>query len=182
VTLRRDARWAPPVVERTLGGVRLRGAAASELMGLRRAVLRAGRDQPPAGIAEDEDAATVHLAALAEDATEDAAVVGALTLVAQPCPDDPGADAVRLALMAVAPAHQRRGVGSALVQAAQDLAYGRLDLIWATARDSALGFYARHGFRVTSPGFVGAMGLPHHRMLWRAHPGRPYPDGRGSRP
>ena len=176
--LRRDGRWAPAVVGRTLGGVRLREAAAAELMGLRRAVLRAGRDQPPAGIAEDDDPATVHLAALAEDAT----VVGALTLVAQPYPDDPGADSVRLALMAVAPAHQRRGVGSALVEAAQDLASGRLDLIWVTARDSALSFYARHGFRVTSPGFVGAMGLPHHRMVWRPHPGRPRPDAPASHP
>ncbi|MGZ4664323.1 MAG: GNAT family N-acetyltransferase [Frankiaceae bacterium] len=176
--LRRDGRWAPAVVGRTLGGVRLREAAAAELMGLRRAVLRAGRDQPPAGIAEDDDPATVHLAILAEDAT----VVGALTLVAQPYPDDPDADSVRLALMAVAPAHQRRGVGSTLVEAAQDLVSGRLDLIWVTARDSALGFYARHGFQVTSPGFVGAMGLPHHRMVWQPHPSRPRPDAPASDP
>lgn len=178
MTLRRDARWAPAVVDRTLGVVRLREADAAELMRLRRAVLRAGRDRPPAGIAEDDDAATVHLAALAQDAT----IIGALTLVVQPCPDDPGADAVRLALMAVSLGHQRQGVGSALVEAAQDLACGRLDLVWATARDSALGFYARHGFRVTSPGFVGAMGLPHHRMLWRPQPGRPHPAARGRRP
>lgn len=146
----------------------MREAAAAELLDLRRSVLRAGRDQPPAGIAEDDDPSTVHLAA-----QDHGAIIAALTLVAQPCPDDPNADAVRLALMAVAPDHQRRGVGSALVEAAQDLACGRLDLIWATARDSALGFYARHGFRVTSPGFVGAMGLPHHRMLWRAGRDRP---------
>lgn len=178
MTLRRDVRWAPADVDRTLGGVRLRTAAAAELIGLRRAVLRAGRDQPPAGIAEDDDPATVHLAALAEDAS----VIGALTLVAQPCPDDPDANSVRLALMAVAPAHQRRGVGSALVEAAQELVSGRLDLIWATARDSALGFYARHGFRVTSPGFVGAMGLPHHRMVWRPKLAGPVPKTPASRP
>jgi GNAT superfamily N-acetyltransferase len=178
VTLRRDVRWAPAVVNRTLDGVGLREVAAAELIGLRRAVLRAGREQPPAGIAEDDDPATVHLAVLAEDAT----IIGALTLVAQPCPDEPDADSVRLALMAVATVHQRRGVGSTLVEAAQDLACGRLDLIWATARDSALGFYARHGFRVTSPGFVGAMGLPHHRMVWRPDPVGRCPDAPGSQP
>ena len=163
MTVRRDLRWAPPVADRPLRGARLREAAAAELIELRRAVLRAGRDRPPAGIAEDDDPATVHLAVLDEEGK----IVGALTLAAQPCPDDPDAAAVRLALMAVAATHQRQGVGSALVEAAQGLASGRLDLIWATARDSALGFYERRGFRITSTGFIGAMGLPHHRMVWR---------------
>ena len=37
--------------------------------------------------------------------------------------------------------------------------------VWANARDTALGFYARHGFEVLEPGHVDATtGLPHHHI------------------
>ena len=41
-------------------------------------------------------------------------------------------------------------------------------LVWARARDTALAFYVRHGFRVTGDGFVDeATQLPHHVVVRR---------------
>jgi predicted GNAT family N-acyltransferase len=39
-------------------------------------------------------------------------------------------------------------------------------LVWARARDAALGFYARHGFTTVGPGYVDlTTGLPHHDVI-----------------
>ena len=38
--------------------------------------------------------------------------------------------------------------------------------VWASARDSALGFYERLGFRLAGPGYVDeTTGLDHHEIL-----------------
>ncbi len=38
--------------------------------------------------------------------------------------------------------------------------------MWANARDTALGFYAAHGFEVVGDGFVTTdTRLPHHRVV-----------------
>jgi hypothetical protein len=42
--------------------------------------------------------------------------------------------------------------------------------VWARARDTALGFYRRHGFEVVEPGFVDeATALPHHVIVLRTN-------------
>jgi predicted GNAT family N-acyltransferase len=41
-------------------------------------------------------------------------------------------------------------------------------VVWARARDSALGFYVRHGFEVVEPGFMDeTTGRPHHVIVLR---------------
>jgi ribosomal protein S18 acetylase RimI-like enzyme len=70
--------------------------------------------------------------------------------------------------MAVDPALQRQGIGSALMAEA----FRRLEardavLLWAVARDSAVAFYERFGFRaVDQSTFVPAStGRPHRLIL-----------------
>jgi predicted GNAT family N-acyltransferase len=68
--------------------------------------------------------------------------------------------------MATAERQRGRGVGAAVLRAAIDTVHeqgGRL--LWCNARESAVGFYARNGFRPQGEGFV-EHGIPHLRM-WR---------------
>jgi GNAT superfamily N-acetyltransferase len=62
---------------------------------------------------------------------------------------------------------QGQGVGALLVEAGCARASaGGAHLVWANARDAALGFYLRHGFVVDSEGFIEAVTeLPHHVIV-----------------
>lgn len=111
---------------------------------------------------EDDDPRTWHLGALDSDL-----VVGVVSLRPEPTPQRPGTTAIRFYAMAVRDAWQRRGVGSVLLRAA--LARCRQDgarVVWANARDSALGFYQRLGLTVVGDGFTHPeIGIPHHVVL-----------------
>ena len=49
------------------------------------------------------------------------------------------------------------------------LAADGVELVWANARDTALGFYVGLGFDVVGEGFVDpATAVPHHRIVRRA--------------
>ena len=77
--------------------------------------------------------------------------------------------AVQLRGMATAAHLQGSGLGGVLLEAgcARHAADGRA-LVWARARDSALAFYLRHGFRVEGDGFVDEhTQLPHHLIVRR---------------
>jgi predicted GNAT family N-acyltransferase len=116
---------------------------------LRRAVLR-----PHLTLADvlpgDELPAAVHIAALSGDA-----VVGTCYIYPEPCPWRPGAPAWRLRQMATASDRQGTGVGSAVLAGAEayvaDHGGGEL---WLHARQTAVGFYARHGYVVHGEPFV----------------------------
>ena len=88
---------------------------------------------------------------------------GTLVAVATFVPTDEG---VQLRGMAVEPAVRGRGVGRLLVEAALErLRDAGVERLWCNARDDAVPFYERLGFRVTGDGFVHAeSGIPHHRM------------------
>ena len=66
------------------------------------------------------------------------------------------ATGVQLRAMATAPDVRGQGAGDALLDAgiARARAAEPNAVVWARARDSALGFYRRHGFEVVEPGFV----------------------------
>jgi GNAT superfamily N-acetyltransferase len=87
-------------------------------------------------------------------------LVGALVLT----PED-GAT-VRMRLVAVAPEYQGQGVGSALIACAEDVAR-RLDYrrVVARARETAVPFYRKHGYRIEDEPFT-QVGLP-HRVVWK---------------
>lgn len=70
--------------------------------------------------------------------------------------------------MAVDDALWARGLGSRLLhEGLVRLAEREGVLVWARARDTALGFYQRHGFVVVGTGYVDeSTGLDHHD-IWR---------------
>ena len=97
----------------------------------------------------------------------DNAIVAVASFAPMATPHRPGTRAWQLRGMAVEPTRQRHGYGVALL----DAAIGRLraagaDVLWANARDSALGFYVRYGMHVVGDGFVAAPGLPHHVVVF----------------
>ena len=79
------------------------------------------------------------------------------------------APAVQLRGMATTWQLQSSGVGGDLLEAGcANMANDGVPLIWARARDAALGFYLRHGFHVEGDGFIDeATQLPHHVVVRR---------------
>jgi GNAT superfamily N-acetyltransferase len=156
----RPAPWWVPVGPSDIPMGRLVEVDPDRLVPLRRSVLRDGRRDLPASYASDGEPSTLHLAVVDPDDS----VVGGVTVVVDPLP---GAATLRLALMAVAPALQGRGVGRALVASVQSRAAGAGLAVWAAARVSALPFYGRLGFHPRGDIVIGSMDLPHRRVLWR---------------
>ncbi|SDJ10858.1 Predicted N-acetyltransferase YhbS [Frankineae bacterium MT45] len=156
-------RWWGEQIRRRQGHLDVTETDVETIEPLRRAVLRDGRADLDARTPEDDRPSTLHLVATL---LPDRQIAGCLTLIEQPFIDDSRRVNLRLVLMAVDPQVQHGGVGTLLVGAAQTVAAGAGCGIWANARDSALGFYARLGFVVSGDGFIGAMNLPHHRIYW----------------
>jgi thiamine transport system ATP-binding protein len=142
------------------GGPRVVELAPTATHGLRRAVLREGRADAAVTFDGDDDAGTLHLGVALPDGT----LVAVSSWMWRPCPHEPGPRDRQLRGMAVDGSRQGGGFGADLLAAG--VARARHDgagAVWANARDSALGFYLRHGFEVVGDGFVDvATGLPHH--------------------
>jgi predicted GNAT family N-acyltransferase len=131
---------------------------------LRRRVLRDGTASDIVTFDGDELDTTFHLGAW-----EGGRLVGISSWVLRAYPDRPAAVAFQLRGMATEPLLQGVGVGGALLATglARCLERGAT-LVWARARDSALDFYARHGFEPVGLGYVDlTTGLPHHDVLRR---------------
>jgi GNAT superfamily N-acetyltransferase len=94
-------------------------------------------------------------------------LVGVATFASRPYPDRPGVAAVQLRGMAVETAQHGRGIGQLLLTAAMDrLRAQGTELLWAKARDQALGFYERLGMHVEGDGYITAdTRLPHHTVV-----------------
>lgn len=140
---------------------------AADSRELRRRALRPqlGPDEPLPG---DDLLDGVHVGAVDEDAT----VIGTCFVYPEPCDWRPdGAGAWRLRQMATAPERQRHGVGSSVLAAAVTYLERRdVPLLWCHARESAVPFYARHGFAGYGEVFVEypAPGTPvPHLRMWR---------------
>ena len=131
---------------------------------LRRRILRAGTPSTDVTYRQDDLPGTFHLGA-----TLDGVLVGVSSWAVEEWPDEPGTPALRLRGMAVEAELQGTGAGAVLV--ADGLARaeaGGARLVWATARDSVLGFYERCGFEVVGEGFVdGPTARPHHTVVRR---------------
>jgi thiamine transport system ATP-binding protein len=129
---------------------------------LRRAVLREGRADASVVFDGDDEPGTLHLGL--QDTS--GALVGVSTWLWRPCPVDPGGRDRQLRGMAVDTTRQGSGFGAVLLGAGVDRAIADgATTVWANARDTALGFYAGHGFEVLEPGHLDATtGLPHHHI------------------
>lgn len=115
---------------------------ASTLYDLRRRVLRAGRLDAVVANPADEDPLARHFAGYLG-----ARLVVSASFFAEDRPDAPGARQLRY--MATDVDVQGRGLGAAVLAGAEEvLAREGVRTLWANARDSALGFYRRCGWRV----------------------------------
>ena len=144
----------------------MRELAADETHALRRAVSADGRTDLPSMHYELDDAPdSWHLGAIDSAGT----VVAISSFYHEVCPlrpDVPGA--VLLQFMAVDPAHQRQGIGSAVLEEAmRRLCTSGATILWASARDNAVPFYQRFGFTVVEESASTPMetGRTHHLIL-----------------
>ena len=140
----------------------VRRATFAEILGLRHAELRPGLPIEAAHFDGDAEPSTVHLGAF----DDDGAIVCCTTLMRRPYD---GADAVQLRGMATRRDRARSGIGTRIVGFAETVVRETFgcDVLWCNARTSAIGFYARVGWKVTSAEFdVPGVG-PHVRMVRR---------------
>ena len=123
---------------------------AQRLAAIRRTVFIDEQGVPEELEWDEFDEASVHFLAI----TDDGAAIGCARLL----PDG------HLGRMAVLPAWRRRGVGSALLQAALARARQKgLRQVGLHAQVQAIPFYARFGFQAHGPEFDEA-GIPHRGM------------------
>jgi predicted GNAT family N-acyltransferase len=120
----------------------------------------------------DGQPGVLHIAARSDDAT----VVGACVLIPRPRPGHPDEPAAwQLRGMATAEGLRGHGIGSAVVdEAVRQVGERGARLLWCDARQSAVAFYARHGFVGEGEIFQHAeTGIPHLRMVRElfGHPG-----------
>lgn len=123
------------------------------VVALRAAVLRQplGLQYSAADLAAEKD--QWHLAGFIGDAP-------VATIILQPLAEGTG----KLRQMAVSVAGQRKRLGSRLLEAVEALAYShRITHLVLHARESALGFYLKAGYRQVGARFT-EVGLPHWRM------------------
>lgn len=130
---------------------------------LRLAVLRAGMVNQSVNFDGDDEPTTVHFGAFS-DAGENIGVSTWMRRSYQPAPQLKG---LQLRGMATAANMQGRGIGGLLLGAGLQFGLKNdFDLIWANARDAALAFYNRHGYRTVGEGFIeNVTQLPHHLVV-----------------
>jgi GNAT superfamily N-acetyltransferase len=126
--------------------------------GLRREVL--GWVVPTTCI-DNDDAA--HLALMRGDA-----VVAVVSHTKWPCPDELGKPARYFWGMAVDASYRRQGAGRRLVSAVADQAHAAAEsVMWADARESAVGFYVACGARVLGAPYLDEVtGLVDRRVVF----------------
>jgi hypothetical protein len=133
---------------------------------LRRAILRNGDPGAPVVYPEDDWPGTVHLGVV-DDAGELIATSSWVLKAVDGLPSFAAGRGVQLRGMATVLGRQRSGVGGLLFEeGVARAAAGGAGVVWARARDTAIGFYERHGCRVVGDGYIDATsGLPHHTVV-----------------
>ncbi len=154
---------ASPEVANPTGAMGVVEISAADTHELRRAVLRDGDPKQIVNFAEDDIDGTIHLGVRDTDGE----LVAISTWIPRALDGVPARAPVQLRGMATAPALQGTGVGGLLLQASiRRFTDSGVDLLWARARDTALGFYVRHGFSPIGDGFVDEQTrLPHHVVI-----------------
>ena len=139
----------------------VRRADVTEILPLRRAVLRPGF--PVEASDYPQDPGSVHIGAW-----DDGRLVGCATVFPDPWAGPPAVpDAWRLRGMAVEPDRQGTGIGArVLAQAVAGARAAGAPLLWANGRSTAIGFYERLGWRVAGEEFTASdTGLPHFPIV-----------------
>ena len=133
-----------------------------EIIDLRVRVLRKGTPVSHCNYPEDDYPDVVHLGV-----ERNGLVIATSTWFMKDCTEAPGKRAMQLKGMAVDESLQGSGLGAVLIRAG--LAHARscgVEIVWARARDSALGFYERLTFAAVGDGFIDEpTGMPHHIVV-----------------
>jgi GNAT superfamily N-acetyltransferase len=124
--------------------IRVRQVPPEDVIDLRHRVLRPGRPRETAHFSGDRDAGTLHYAAFLGEQ-----IVGVATVMTQPFPHGDG-PALQLRGMAVDPDLEKSGIGRALLEG---IAREVQVPMWCNARESAVPFYERTGWRICSERF-----------------------------
>lgn len=134
----------------------------ADVLDLRVRVLRRGTPYTHADYPEDSYPDVTNFCIL-----RDGSPVATSTWFSKECPEIPGVPAVQLKGMAVDDSLQGAGLGARLIARGLDHARTKgAQVVWARARDSALYFYERRGFRVVGEGFIdGPTAMPHHIVV-----------------
>ena len=134
----------------------------ADILDLRVRVLRKGTPYTHANYPEDSYPDVVNFCVV-----RNGEPVATSTWFAKECPGFPAIPAVQLKGMAVDDSLQGAGLGARLIE--RGLEHARATgarLVWARARDSALYFYERRGFRVVGEGFIDEpTAMPHHIVV-----------------
>ena len=139
--------------------ISIRRATLDEIIGLRAAVLRAGRPPETARLPGDDAGLGEHWGAWVD---------GELAACTSLYPADrDGRPTTQLRGAATAPAFRSRGIGGALIDAAIEAWEGDPSAprpLWCNARIAAFPFYERHGFIAAGDPFEIAGVGPHRYM------------------
>ncbi len=137
-------------------------ATVDEILPVRARVLRVGTPSTDPRLAEDDLPGVFHLAGRRQ---------GELVACVSFCPQDtplrPGLAGWRFRAMAVDTSLQGTGLGRVLLADGIERARAAgAQVIWANARDSAIGFYESMAMVVEGEGWVDATtAMPHHVVL-----------------
>ncbi len=145
------------------GEPELRRCAAALIRPLRHRILRAGLPPSAAEFPGDDDASTVHLAAVAADGV--GTVIGCASLMLSAYAGD---KAYQLRGMAIADGSRGLGIGGRLLARGEELVRAAgIARCWCNARSPAIPFYAKHGWTTDSDEFDISTAGPHRRMSKR---------------
>lgn len=137
----------------------IRRAALSEILPLREAVLIRGTDRSDP-VFERDDAPTSRHYGVFDDADR---CLACLSLMREDLENRPG---LRLRGMAVDPTQRGRGWGGRLLAfALADADPEQRFVVWCNARETAVGFYEKMGWRTVGERFDIAGVGPHYRMV-----------------
>jgi GNAT superfamily N-acetyltransferase len=143
---------------------------AEQTHDLRLRILRDGTPTTNVHFPQDDDPTTFHLGV-----SFNGNIVVTSTWTPEAAPGHDGVPALHLRGMAADTAVQSMGLGRLLFEAGTALAreHGK-QLVWAWARDSALGFYTKLGMRIEGDGFISdETQLPHHVVVLDVAGGHP---------
>ena len=117
---------------------------AQEAFIIRQAVLRKGKPIETCAFAGD-DLKTTHHFGLFEDSN----LTGIISLFLKTNPIFAENLQAQIRGMAILESYQRKGLGEALVKHCEDYCNTKhLDLIWFNARETAVGFYKKMGYKI----------------------------------
>jgi ribosomal protein S18 acetylase RimI-like enzyme len=142
----------------------LREVALETLLELRERVLTPGHPGRPIIWPYDNELAT-HYGVFLDDQ-----LIGCVSITPQEMPGRSAARPYHLHSMAVEPGYQRSGVGRRMLATVLHQIRSRgADLVWATARPSAVEFYQRCGFEIGGAMIIQPTGATMH-YVWRMLP------------